>query len=243
MQSQYLERDRTSTPVLSLALGCFSIALGAAELLAPRRVARLIGVPADDVTTNVLRAYGARELATGIGIFVAPSDPTWLWSRVGGDALDLASLGVAASDERSARAPLSLAAMAVLGVTVLDVFAASRHPRTSETSRRPRLNEQATTVKSPIEDAEAAWIEWCESGGSKLKGDYVVRFELAPGARGTEIHLAGNIARGKLREELRHFKQFVEAGEITVSDGPGLWRPAQPRRAPGSTIDPAEVRR
>ena len=66
MQSHYFPRDRASTETLSLALGWFSIALGAAELMAPRRVARLIGVPADDRTLNVLRAYGARKLASGI---------------------------------------------------------------------------------------------------------------------------------------------------------------------------------
>jgi len=242
MHSHYFSRARASTPTLSFALGCFSLALGAAELMAPRRVARLIGVPADDSTTNVLRAYGARKLATGIAILADPNDATWLWSRVGGDALDLASLGAAASDERSARAPLSLAAMAMLGVTALDVFAANRAGR-RPTPGRSASNEQSTTLKVPIEDAEAAWVEWCVSGRSTLKGDHAVRFELAPGARGTEVHLAGNAAKSTLRGELRQFKQLVEAGEITVSDGPGLWRPAQPRREPGSTIDPAEVRR
>ncbi len=243
MQSHYFPRDRSSTQALSLALGCFSIAVGAAKLIAPRRVAGLIGVAADDGTTNVLRAYGARELATGIGIVADPSDATWLWSRVGGDALDLVSLGAAASDDRTARAPLSLAAMAVLGVTVLDVFVASRTGKTRGTAGRSVSNEQATTVKVPIEDAEAAWVEWCASGRSPLKGDYAVRFELAPGARGTEVHLAGRDSKSELREELRRFKQMVEAGEIVESDGPGLWRPAQPRREAGSTGNVTEVRR
>ena len=242
MQSHYFPRDRASTEALSLALGCFSIALGAAELMAPRRVARLIGVPADDRTLNVLRAYGARKLASGIGILADPHDAKWLWSRVGGDAVDLVSLGAAASDEGTARAPVLLAAMAMLGVTALDLLAASRAGNASESWGRSALNEQATTVKATIEDAEAAWIEWCASGRSPLVSDYAVRFELAPGARGTEVHLAGRCSKSSLREELRRFKQMVEAGEIAVSDGPGLGQP-QPRREAGSTGDVTEVRR
>ena len=242
MQSDYV-RDRTSAPMLPLALGYFSIALGAAELLAPRRVARMIGVPVDDTTTNILRAYGARELAAGIAILADPHDARWLWSRVAGDAVDLASLGAAALDERAEPAPLSLAAMSVLGVTALDVLAATRAGGAGEIFGRSRLNEQAMTVKVPLEDAEAAWVEWCASGRSALKGDYVVRFELAPGARGTEIFLTATLAKGKLREELRQFKQIVEAGEIVVSDGPALWRPAQPRREAAATSETAEVQR
>ena len=242
MQSHYL-RDRTSAPMLPLALGYFSIALGAVELIAPRRLARLIGVPADDTTTNILRAYGARELAAGIAILADPYDSRWLWSRVAGDAVDLASLGAAALDERAERAPLSVAAMSVLGVTALDVFVASRAAGTGSSFGRSAMNEQAMTVKVPIEQAESAWVDWCASGRSALKGDYVVRFELAPAARGTEIYLSGNLAKGKLRDELRQFKQIVEAGEIVVSDGPALWRPAQPRKGAGSTSESTEVRR
>ena len=67
--------------------------------------------------------------------------------------------------------------------------------------------------------------------------NYAVRFEPAPGARGTEVRLSGGGSTGTIREELRRFKQHVETGEIPVSDGPGLWRPAQPAR------DPQEVKR
>ena len=60
-----------------------------------------------------------------------------------------------------------------------------------------------------------------------------MRFEPAPGARGTEVHLAGwTRSAGTVREELRRFKQRLETGEIPISDGPGLSRPAQPRQHP-----------
>ena len=37
-------------------------------------------------------------------------------------------------------------------------------------------------------------------------------------------------------------EQLVEVGEIPVSDGPGLWRPAQPARDPQEIKALAEVR-
>jgi uncharacterized membrane protein len=71
-----------------------------------------------------------------------------------------------------------------------------------------------------------------------------VEFRRAPGARGTEVRvhlepersastnklarLLGMAPDQQIREELRRFKQLLETGELTLSDGPGLWRPAQP---------------
>ena len=46
---------------LSRGLGWFSIGLGLAQLVAPRRLAQLIGVPHDANTQAVLRAVGLRE--------------------------------------------------------------------------------------------------------------------------------------------------------------------------------------
>jgi uncharacterized membrane protein len=89
--------------------------------------------------------------------------------------------------------------------------------------------EQAVTIKAPLETVETAWIQWCATGHATLKNDYAIRFEPAPAARGTEVHLLGGGSTGTIREELRRFKQRLETGEIPVSDGPSLSRPAQPR--------------
>ena len=89
-------------------------------------------------------------------------------------------------------------------------------------------DEQAITVNAPLETVEEAWVEWCASGHAKLGNQYAVRFEPAPGARGTEVHLSGGRS-GTTRDELRRFKQRLETGEVLKSDGPGLLRPAQPR--------------
>lgn len=105
-------------------LGYFSIALGAAELIAPGFVARLIGV---NESPKMLRSCGARELAAGAGILSGRNTTQWLWSRVAGDVVDLSSLGLAM---RKSRRPLLTAAAlaAVADVTFLDVKTALARP-------------------------------------------------------------------------------------------------------------------
>ena len=88
---------------LAVPLGWFSVAFGVAELAAPRRVARLIGVRDDDSNVGVLRTSGARELGNGLAILARPQEAKWLWGRVGGDALDLACLGAAMSADDTQR--------------------------------------------------------------------------------------------------------------------------------------------
>lgn len=92
-------------------------------------------------------------------------------------------------------------------------------------------NEEAITIKAPLEAAENGWVQWCATGRATLTNDYAIRFEPAPGARGTEVHLLGGGSAGAMRKELRRFKQLLETGEISTSDGPGLSRPAQPRQS------------
>jgi len=73
----------------------------------------------------LLQTYGAREIGTGIGI-LASNDPTgWIWGRVGGDALDIATLASGLNDENPKKENVGLALAAVLGVTLLDVACAS----------------------------------------------------------------------------------------------------------------------
>jgi hypothetical protein len=70
-------------------LGWFSIVLGLAEILAPRALTRGLGMEGHE---QIVRAYGVREIATGIGILSSTHPVPWIWGRVGGDALDIATL-------------------------------------------------------------------------------------------------------------------------------------------------------
>ena len=93
---------------LTQALDWFSIWLGLAELAAPGAVARLVGVPANRA---LLRTMGLREITSGVGILMQDKPAAWMWSRVGGDVMDLALLGRAlrspdARRGRVARPPL-----------------------------------------------------------------------------------------------------------------------------------------
>lgn len=211
---------------LALGLGWFSIALGVAEVAAPGAVARLIGAREDERTTNLLRAYGAREIANGVAILAQPNGAHWLWSRVAGDSLDLATLGAMARSEEADRGRATGAALAVLGVTALDILCAtqlSAGRRGGSWLRRGPIHE-AVTINRAIEDVEAAWHQQALEDEPML-----VRFMRAPGARGTEMHVeVDGGSRGDVRERLRRFKQWVETGELTVSDGPSMWRPARP---------------
>lgn len=106
---------------LAKALGWFSIGLGAAQIIAPNGLARLVGVGNHPL---LFRALGAREIASGVGILAGGSRPVKsVWSRVAGDALDLALLGAAlATTGNKGRA--ATAAVAVAGVTALDYYCA-----------------------------------------------------------------------------------------------------------------------
>jgi len=104
-------------------LGWFSIGLGAAELIAPSLIARFIG---SRNHRSLIRVYGLRELAAGAGILASREPAGWLWSRVAGDIVDLASLTglLASQDSDRGKSAFGLASVAV--VTILDVMCAQQ---------------------------------------------------------------------------------------------------------------------
>jgi hypothetical protein len=158
---QHNETDRQAEQ-LSVALGWFSIALGVSELAAPRTIARAAGLPASSVP--LLRVLGAREIGHGISILTQPDRSTPVWSRVVGDAIDLAVLFSALRSYGSDQGRLSGAIAAVAGVTAADVFCASRLGRSGsrevpndEWMQRGVRVEQATTINRSIDDVYHFW--------------------------------------------------------------------------------------
>ena len=106
---------------LAKGLGWFSLALGIAELVAARPLARALGMRRH---TALLRAFGAREVASGIAVLSV--DPrSGLFARVGGDAMDLAALALLSRGGPRVRRNVALALAAVAGVALLDAWCAA----------------------------------------------------------------------------------------------------------------------
>ena len=98
-------------------LGWFSLALGLAELIAPRQVSRSAGIKKQD---GLLQAYGLREIGTGLGILLSNNPRPWLWGRVAGDALDFATVAATADTRKPYR--LSASSLLLLGIGMLDIY-------------------------------------------------------------------------------------------------------------------------
>ncbi|HEV7860012.1 MAG TPA: SRPBCC family protein [Pyrinomonadaceae bacterium] len=110
---------------LARGLGWFSIGLGLAEILAPRAIAKISG--GRGAHTGLIRLFGLREIASGIGIFAQGRRPAAaVWSRVAGDALDLATLAVTFASPDSRKGRVAFATANVLAVTALDVLCAQQ---------------------------------------------------------------------------------------------------------------------
>ena len=108
---------------LSRFLGWFSIGLGLLEILGGRTLAQRLGMTG---RAKLIRGYGMREVANGVAILASPTSAPLLWARVGGDALDLATLVGTPSFGRRERTNVKLAVAAVAGIALLDILVATR---------------------------------------------------------------------------------------------------------------------
>jgi len=168
--AHYSETQNTKKDPVTQGLGWFSIALGAAEAFAPGAVARLIGVDEED-HKGLLRVYGVRELAAGFAIVSRPKPTYWMWNRVLGDLIDLASLARAMRSPENNRTKLTAATLAVLGVTALDIVCSVQLTRETapttghdedsfmlpETVDGTQLLSASITVNKPIAEVYAFW--------------------------------------------------------------------------------------
>jgi uncharacterized membrane protein len=278
---------RLNEEKIARGLGWFSIGLGVAEIVAPRSLAKLIGVRGD--YSGLLRMMGAREITSGIGLLTGRQpNANWMWSRVGGDAIDLALLGAAFKLKRSNRNKLAIATAAVAGVTALDAICSQRLSRRDgargdgairvaqsvwinrspeelyrfwrdfqnlprfmkhiESARETEGGRSHWVAKAPAgttvewdaeitEDRPNELIAWRSLEGSDVDQVGFVRFERAPGGRGsivkvemryrppagvvgaTVAKLLGKPPERQIKDTLRRFKQIMEAGEAITTEG------------------------
>jgi uncharacterized membrane protein len=137
------------TQRLANGLGWLSIGLGLAELLAPRRMARMVGIPDDRRARRAMTLMGLRELACGVGLMASSRRSPWLWARVGGDLVDLAVLRAWGSSRRNDQVRLRTVLTAVAGITVLDAVTARR---TARMGHEPfTATAVATIARTPAE--------------------------------------------------------------------------------------------
>jgi uncharacterized membrane protein len=150
---------------LATFLGWVSVGLGLVELLAPRGLARAIGLRSSPATTALLRGSGLRELASGVGILAHPESKEWVGTRVGGDVMDLGLLGAAMlKSERPMRT--LLAAAVVLGVGALDLLATEKlaegrkSPKRDDASAIESRVLRSITIGCPRTEVYALWRDF-----------------------------------------------------------------------------------
>ena len=307
---QIADRDRgTGGEGLANFLGVFSIGLGLAEVLAPQVMSRVIGIKEPDHThRNTMRLMGLREIGHGLSILSTQQPATAVWSRVAGDALDLALLARTFANPDNDRGRTLFATDNVLAVAALDVMCAkelSKQPHTETHEKMEQgivVTRKSVTVRRSPEECYEEWrdferlptfmrhlvsvtmlderrsrwvarapagrtVEWEAETTEDQPGELIawrsvegadvynagrVTFQPAPGDRGTEVRvtleydppggkLASKVAMfwreepgQQVQDDLRHFKQMMETGEIVFSDATkrrGM-HPAQPDDRP-----------
>jgi len=141
---------------LANGLGWFSIGLGVVEVLAPRKIAQLIGVSDQADRRTLVRFYGVREIAAGVGILSRQSPVGGMWGRVAGDLVDLATLGAIMGSKNANRTRTGVAAAAVLGVAALDLYCSQKLTQAQLGDGRIRMTKSIIVDRSP-EEVYAFW--------------------------------------------------------------------------------------
>jgi hypothetical protein len=126
--------------MLSRFLGWFSLGLGITEAIAPKKLARTLGMSRK---AWLIRLFGLREMIAGVTVLAEPDELRGPALRVGGDILDLVVLAPALSPRNRRRGAAHTAFAMVLGVTALDIFCSAaliqNERRRAATAERARL--------------------------------------------------------------------------------------------------------
>jgi uncharacterized membrane protein len=274
---------------LARGLGLFSIGLGLAEVAAPRGIAKIVGVRGDSSNRLLIRLLGLREIAHGVAILSRNGrSAATVWSRVFGDAVDLACLGAAFASPSADKKRVAFATANVLTVTALDVICSqqlSLSKPAGDEGDSNRVNKSIVINSSPEElyqfwrdfenlprfmhhlesvrvegEGRSHWvatapagttvewdaeitedrpnelIAWRSLEGADVYNRGSVRFERAPGGRGTIVRveidydppggrlgaavakLFGEEPEQQVGSDLRRFKQVIETGEVVLSE-------------------------
>jgi uncharacterized membrane protein len=142
-------------------LGLASIGLGVPMLRSTDEVARITGVDDSPIAPTMIRAVGARETVHAGLLLLGPQRS--VWTRVAGDAMDIATLGIALQSRSGERRRRTAAALlAVLGITGLDLYAARRTAKQQHGKGRPGPLElhASTTVNRDPQEVYTFWRDF-----------------------------------------------------------------------------------
>lgn len=140
---------------LARGLGWFSLGLGLVEVAAPQRVSQGLGLRGK---SDLIRLFGLREIASGLGVLNGRRPDRWVRARVAGDVLDLALLGTALAADNPRRGAAAVATAAVVGATALDVLCSRNLDHGNSTAISGPLHvERSITIDRPPEDLYRFW--------------------------------------------------------------------------------------
>jgi uncharacterized membrane protein len=144
---------------LAQALGWFSVGLGVGEVLAPKQVSKVAGFGDGDGHPILLRAFGLREIASGVGMLSRRRPTVWAWSRVAGDVIDLTCLATGLSSPKAKRGKVLAALATIAGVTVVDVLCAKRLSKSTGkiTSSGAIRVKKSIIINRPVEEVYRFW--------------------------------------------------------------------------------------
>lgn len=122
----------------------FSLGLGLVELVAARRLTAILGL---QVPSAVIRGFGAREVAAGIGVLTSPDNTGPMWARVGGDVRDVVALASGLGRDNHNRGVAIGATLAALAIPAQGVACAAalqqREGRALKTAKRTHVRRIA----------------------------------------------------------------------------------------------------
>jgi uncharacterized membrane protein len=161
------DSDRgTGGESLANFLGLFSIGLGLAQVVMPGAISKAVGVKDDDHHRMLMRLLGLREISHGVAVLSNQQPQKAMWSRVAGDALDLALLGGALANSENNRGRTLFATANVLAVTALDVMAARTLSMQPDTRAHQLADDgiihtrKAITVGRGVGEVYAFWRDF-----------------------------------------------------------------------------------
>lgn len=191
---------------LAEGLGWFSLGLGLAEVVAPHVFTRALGLEGRE---RLLRSYGLREIASGAGILATSGSARapWMWGRVGGDALDIATVAGALNRRGAPTGAIGAALVAQAGVALVDAYCAQRlaaggprrgrdRPRSAPLQAYPpypvRYSDAVETIDPDEEQLFERIIQVMAAGGERVRERH-----------GRALRTSHAKAHGLLRGELR----------------------------------------